>query len=213
MARKSDDSNSLSAYYDHHPTLILERPVALIGFPGVEYPRVGHDLASLTGLPLIELDRWIEHQAGQSLWALLQERGPVFLRDMEARLLEKALAAQPCGLIILGDGTLIDRSSLEKVQEKAALVYFRVPLVSAYWELRRQLEERPPGPSPFLPRPLDHIDLLRPLFAERRPGFESAHMTIDMEAQQPEDAVPLLVEALPRLARAWVKELEDLDEE
>lgn len=59
-----------SSYYDYHPTVQLARPLALGGVPGAPYREVGHHLATLTGLTLIDLDRWIEHQVGQSLWDL-----------------------------------------------------------------------------------------------------------------------------------------------
>jgi len=212
MARRptSGDYAADSGYYDHHPAFALSRPVALIGFPGVEYRQVGHDLASLTGLPLVDLDRWIEHQAGQSLWQLLRDQGTVALRHLETQLLEKALISRPHGLIVLGDGVLIDAENLKRVRGTAAVIYFRLPPATAYWELRRQLREQPPGPSPFLPVPLESSAQLEPLWVERRPGFESAHLVVDMEGKRPEDVVPTLFEALPRLAGASVNELEDL---
>ena len=48
---------SNSSYYDYHPTLQLERPVVLGGMPGTPYREVGHYLTSLTGLPLLDLER------------------------------------------------------------------------------------------------------------------------------------------------------------
>ncbi|MBT4497284.1 MAG: hypothetical protein HOC74_06155, partial [Gemmatimonadetes bacterium] len=91
-----------------------------------------------------------------------------------------------------------------------AVIYFRLPPATAYWELRRQIREQPPGPSPFLPVPLESSAQLEPLWAERRSGFESAHLVIDMEGVRPEDVVPNLFEALPRLAGASANELEGL---
>lgn len=203
-------SDPSSSYYDHQPTITLERPVVLTGFPGVEYRQVGHELAVLSGLPIVDLDRWIEHQAGQSLWALLRDQGAMALRALEAQLLERALTARPYELVVLGDGTLIDADNLRRVRGTAAVVYFRLPPITAYWELRRQIRERPPGPSPFVPQPLEHCEQLKPLWEERRAGFESAHLTVDMEGQRPEDVVPLLFEALPRLASAEVSGFESL---
>jgi shikimate kinase len=124
------------------------------------------------------------------------------LRHLEAQLLERALTARPYALIVLGDGVLIDAANLRRVRGTAALVYFRLPLASAYWELRRQLREQPPGPSPFVPQFLEHCAQLKPLWKERLPGFAGAHLTLDMEGRRPEDVVPLLLEALPGLASA-----------
>ena len=67
--------NALSNYYEHGPLVLLQRPIALIGFLGVDQHGLGRDLAALSGLTLIEVDRWIEHEAGQSLVALVQTQG------------------------------------------------------------------------------------------------------------------------------------------
>ncbi|MEW6755845.1 MAG: shikimate kinase, partial [Candidatus Latescibacterota bacterium] len=150
-----------AGYYDAGSTLVLSRPVALIGYPGVAYRQVGHDLASLTGLSLIDLDRWVEHTAGMSLWALLQGRGLEVMRELEARLLAHALEVRPHGLLILGDGALVRPENRLRLHDTAAIVYLHLPLVTAYWELRQQILVNPPGPCPFVPHPLEHCEQLR----------------------------------------------------
>ena len=49
-------------YYDPYPTHQLEKPLCLVGFMGSEIHMVGYFLSSMTGLPFIELDKWIEHE-------------------------------------------------------------------------------------------------------------------------------------------------------
>lgn len=179
---------------------MLSKPLVLIGFPGIEYRQVGRDLAALTGLPFIDVDQWVEHQAGQSLWALVQSRGEDLLHQARARLLDKALNSRPCGIVVVGDGTaLTEPARLEQVVEAAVVVYFKLSLAMAYWTLRRQLRERGLLAHPFLPHPLDSSEQLRPLFAACQMGCESAHMTIDMEHRDTDEAVRLMMEALPRL--------------
>ena len=51
-------------YYDHYPTIALARPVVLGGVPTAPYREVGHSLGALSGLPLIDLDHWLEHHYG-----------------------------------------------------------------------------------------------------------------------------------------------------
>ena len=62
-------------YYDHYPTIALARPVVLGGVPTAPYREVGHSLGALSGLPLIDLDHWLEHHFGSSLWEALHQRG------------------------------------------------------------------------------------------------------------------------------------------
>ena len=77
--------NALSNYYEHGPLVLLQRPIVLIGSLGVDQHGLGRDLAALSGLPLIEVDRWIEHEAGQSLVSLVQTQGIEALRQLEDR--------------------------------------------------------------------------------------------------------------------------------
>ena len=89
--------------------------IVLIGFLGVDQHGLGRDLAALSGLPLIEVDRWVEHAAGQSLVALVQTQGIEALRQLEDRFLAQALTTRPPGIVVLGDGALIKESNLRQV--------------------------------------------------------------------------------------------------
>ena len=117
---------------------MLQRPIVLIGFLGVDQHGLGRDLAALSGLPLIEVDRWIEHEAGQSLIALVQTQDIEALRQLEDRFLAQALATRPPGIVVLGDGALIKEANLRQVLDKATLVYLKLSLASTYWKLRHQ---------------------------------------------------------------------------
>ena len=114
-------SMSNSSYYDYHPTIQLERPVVLGGMPGTPYREVGHYLASLTGLSILDLDRWLEHQVGKSLWDFVQSEGEEVLRQKEFEYLDRALVAQPRGLLIVSEGTLAQAANRRKISESAGL--------------------------------------------------------------------------------------------
>ena len=189
----------MSNYYEHYPTVALEKPLLLTGFPGVEYREVGRDLAALTGLPFIAVDQWVEHQAGQSLRGLAESQGAASLHQAQTAMLHKALESRPCGIIAVDDGVLIEPANLARALEQSVVIGLRLSLAAVYWELRRRLRQHGSLPQPFLPCPLDGIEQLRPLFAVRRESYQSAHVTIDMEYRNADDAVRLLMESLPRL--------------
>ena len=186
--------NALSNYYEHGPLVLLQRPVVLIGFLGVDQHGLGRDLAALSGLPLVEVDRWIEHEAGQSLVSLVQTQGVEVLRQLEDRFLAQALTSRPPGIVVLGDGALIKEANLQQVLDKATLVYLKLSLASTYWKLRHQAV----GPHPLLLQPPESTGELRPLLAERQGGFDQAHTTLDMDEMTPEVALRLLLERLPQ---------------
>ena len=188
----------MSNYYEPGPLVLLQRPVALIGFLGVDQHGLGRDLAALSGLPLIEVDRWIEHAAGQSLVALVQTQGIEALRQLEDRFLAQALVARPPGVVVLGDGALIKEANLRQVLAKATLVYLKLSLASIYWKLRHQAL----GPHPLLLRPPESTAQLRSLLTERQGGFDQAHVTLDMDEMAPEAALRYLLDKLPQWGTA-----------
>lgn len=190
--------NALSNYYEPGPLVLLQRPVVLIGFPGVDQHGLGRDLAALSGLPLIEVDRWVEHAAGQSLMGLVQTQGLAAVRQLEDRFLAQALAARPPGIVVLGDGALLKEANLRQVLTKATLVYLKLSLASIYWKLRHQAL----GPHPLLLQPPESTAELRPLLAERQSGFDQAHVTLDMDEMTPEAALRHLLDKLSQWAVA-----------
>jgi len=189
----------VSDYYDYSPTVALSKPIALIGFAGVEYREVGYDLGALIGLSVVDLDRWIEHEAGQAIWSLVHSEGEEYLRQLEGELLRRVLRTRPAGIVVLGEGALAPSANLEQVLAETVLVHFKMPLSALYWTLRHQAQERGPLPYPLLPQPLDAAEQLRPLFAARQVGYACAHMTIDMERREVSEAVQILQSALPGL--------------
>jgi len=78
------------------------------------------------------VDSWIEHEAGQSLVALVQTQGIEALRQLEDRFLAQALTTRPSGIVVLGDGALIREANLRQVLDKATLVYLKLSLASVY---------------------------------------------------------------------------------
>ena len=190
---------SNSSYYDYHPTLQLERPVVLGGMPGTPYREVGHYLTSLTGLPLLDLDRWLEHQVGESLWDFVQSEGEHVLRQKEFEYLDRALLAEPCGLLVVGEGTLAQADNRRRIGESASLVYLSSAPSAAYWQVRQQISERGPRYHPHVPQPLTHFDVLRPLIEALDKAREDANLVLAVDNLSVQDVVDAIFDALPSL--------------
>lgn len=172
-------------YYDYTPTVFLERPVALTGFLGGKLGHVGSMIAQRTGLSLIDLPRWVEHEAGRSLSELVLLDGEGALRAIEARLLRRALDDRPAGIIALGDGTLLDPDNRRLVQEKARLVYLKADLDDALRCIRAHLRESPGELPDFVLNEPESVQALRPLFEARREGYEGAEVVLEVSGKHP----------------------------
>ena len=195
-------------YYDYYPTIALERPVVLGGVPSAPYREVGHSLGALAGLPLVDLDHWLEHHAGMSLWEALRQRGEPALCEAAKELIAKALASRPCSLILLGEAAPLVESVLEGVQKSAALVWLHAPPTALYWALRQAQQDKGPHPFPFVPFPLEHFEQLKPLLQTLRLYRQQADLCL--EVFEIRETVNQLFAALPELGGAIVDEFRDV---
>jgi XRE family transcriptional regulator, aerobic/anaerobic benzoate catabolism transcriptional regulator len=193
-------STKMQGYYDYHPLRTLERPLVLAGPIGGPQRQVAHGLSARLGLPFVELDRWIEHDAGASLWEILAEGGEEPLRQWETDALARALRARPAGIVVLGPTALLHSDNLPAVLQGATLVALRIDLPNLYWFLRGREQDGGPQRHPFLPHPLDSIDALRPLYETQQTALAEAHHTIDAVGKHPTRLTEELLVELPVLS-------------
>ena len=110
-------------YYSCAPTVQLERPVALAGFLGSRVPLTGALLSAMTGLPLVDLDRAVEHEAGRSTQRIDRELGLGSRVVLEGRVLSRVLRERPPPIIALGYDTLNDEGLLALLRAQSRLLY------------------------------------------------------------------------------------------
>lgn len=186
----------MSHYYDYHPLVSLDRPLVLSGFLGAECRRIGYQLAALTGLTVTDLDRAIEHEAGQSVWKLILMEGENRYRELERENLQRQLRARPAGILTLGDGTLIDPENRRRVLAGSRWVLMDLDLANCFWRLTAESETPIQHWHPLYAGPLTSPDLLRPFYDLRRPGFDQAPERIDLSGKPGHRAVEELMAML-----------------
>ena len=157
-------------YYDPHAPEPLSRPVALIGFAGAGVAAVGHHLRILTGWQVAEIDREVEHAAGQSLDALHEAGGAGAIRRLEAERILATLRVDPPAVLILGPDALATPAVQTALERHSQLVYLRRPLLHLADHLRPS-EARRFG----IGKGCD----LRAAVEARAPDYERAALIID----------------------------------
>ena len=172
--------NTVSAYYDHHPLVHLDRHLVLAGYVSSDTRKIGYQLAALTGLGVMDLERTIEHFAGMSIPKLMHTEGEVHYRRLERKHLRRLLDGQPRGIITLGDGTLIDSTNRQWVLGETKLVVLDLDLPSCYWRLRRGATEDMDHWHPLYAETLERFEQVRPFHQLRQPGFAEAPQRIDL---------------------------------
>ncbi len=172
-------------YYDPFPKRSLERPIALTGFMGAPVAAVGRALAALTGHPIHDLQRAVEHRLGASLEAAILERGLAAVRHHEEKLLADALRSQPAGVLALTHGVLLGADLRRRVREEARLVYLRVPFEDLVARLARQVAAAPGAHYAWLGGRVPETEVLHPVFLEREPGYLEADLVVDIGERAP----------------------------
>lgn len=168
-----------TGYYDPHPVLSLDRPVCLIGFIGSETEMVGRLLTSVTGLRFTLIDELAEHAVATTRGDFWRTRGEARLREIERKVVQRALADRPAGVIVLGDGNLLDRGTLHAVRRQSTMVHLHRPIEALVPRIRSSKRDRPE---------LDAVRTegdLRALLRARAAGYAGAHLRVDGDDRSP----------------------------
>lgn len=190
----------MDGYYDHGPTVHLDRPVALAGYLTEETRVVGYRLAALLGLPSIDLDRRIEHLSGRSVWSLLWDESEARYRQLERQELRRAVRERPCGILSLGDGTLLDEENRDLLHRHSHLVAIDLDLANTYWRLKASERADMAFWHPLYPGPLERIEQVRPFWQARAPHLAAAHHRLELPGRDKGHLVEELQALVTRLA-------------
>ena len=183
-------------YYDPHPILTLERHLVIAGYLGEETRRIGYELAALTGLGALDLDRKIEHHNGKSVWELIWNDGESHYRQQEREYLGRLLAERPRGIITLGDGALIDAVNRRRVLEETRLVVLDLDLPSCYWRIKASPVGEKDFWHPLHTGPVQRYEQIRPFHELRQPGFADAHHRIELHGKGRREVINELMKIL-----------------
>lgn len=187
----------MSGYYDYHPVHQLTRPVALVSFVNQLTRGVASSLASLGGLRLVLLDDVVQHQLGASVGEVVTQQGLSTFRQQEKREVTRAVASRPMGIIALGEGALSDPESRRLVLEETDLVYLYLSFDEARERARDQsFQHKATLVADIHERECGETEGFEALFAERRAGYENAHLTLDVWSRSVNDLVSVLLDRL-----------------
>lgn len=84
------------------------RSIALVGLMGAGKSTVGAELATNTGLPLIDVDRIIETRTGRTVRELWEDGGEAAYRSMESDVVLDALRGEDDVILAVPGGVVLD---------------------------------------------------------------------------------------------------------
>jgi shikimate kinase len=185
-----------AAYYGYAPLVQLDRPVVVIGAPGAGAVAVCNALASVTGLPLIDLMRRVEHDAGKSAAHIQLREGERMLRAREAALLLRALGERPPALIACGPWAWQSAEVRRELRARARTARLLRPLPALVEGLTDELRRSPACEPAFMGRQPVTSARLRELVAELEPAHATAALQVEIGELHATPAASALAAAL-----------------
>lgn len=170
-----------------------KKNIVLCGFMGCGKTTVGRLLAAQTGYRFVDMDAYIEEQAGMTVSAIFDRFGEEDFRRREREACA-ALAAESDLVIATGGGALTFPKNAEVLGKTGCIVLLSV--------LPETLLRRLEGDTtrPLLARP-DKEDALRALFARRLPLYRAAaDVEVDGD-RSPEQVAQAIQQAAKNLGK------------
>lgn len=162
--------------------------ILFVGFMGCGKSSVSRVLAKRAGLPLIDVDKYIEKQEGRKIKEIFAEEGEEGFRRIETMTLA-SLAFEPKSIISCGGGIVGSAVNRAIVKALGNVVYLKVPCDEAIGRISD------PSTRPMLsgPRPV------REIYDERLPLYRDvADITINTSGKSVGANVQQVIGALRR---------------
>lgn len=153
----------------------LER-IVLVGFMGAGKSTVGTELARLLDWSFVDMDRWIEEQAGLTIAHIFEQRGEAAFRDLERRLAEDLAGRRRC-VVAAGGGAFAGTRTRRALRSGALTVWLQCDFETALGRLPAD------GSRPLA---ANH-ERMAALFAQREASYRLADWAVDASAASPQE--------------------------
>ncbi len=156
--------------------------IYLTGFMGTGKTTLGRVVANCLGWEFYDVDQEIEKDQGVAVAGIVLNNGEAEFRRLEVQKLIE-LSKLEGAVISLGGGTLIDHRNVELCKSTGLLVYLKADLRSIYHRVKKKTT-RPlfRSENDAEMTEAEAMEKLKHLFEIRKPGYESADITVETGA-------------------------------
>ncbi len=159
--------------------------IFLCGFMGCGKSTIGEKLAQKLETPFVDMDAYIEEQAGMKIPEIFSEHGEPYFRDLETTAIRE-LASRD-GVIACGGGAMLREENARIAAEHGQVLYLNVPFYICY----RRIAD---SDRPIVRR--STREELEALYNARKDVYKK-HSTCEIEAvKTPAAAVRAIIELL-----------------
>lgn len=155
----------------------LKKTIVLIGLMGCGKSRIGLDLARLSGMPFIDVDREIEKSAGLTVAEIFDRLGEDAFRSGEKKVMQRLLSERPA-ILASGGGAFMNEETRSLIKNYAVSVWLKAGIDTLVERTSRN-QRRP------LLRDGDKKETLLALMDVRYPVYATADITVDTDGLSP----------------------------
>ena len=169
-------------------TLLLDRPLVLVGLMGCGKTSIGRRVASRLQLPFFDADAEIEYAAGRTIPEIFDQFGEDIFRERENKVMARLLEGSPC-IISSGGGAFIAPQTRCLIKKSALSLWLRAELPTLIQRCARR-NNRP------LLRDGDPGEILNRLMVARHPIYAEADLMVQSENNRFKQTVEKVLAAL-----------------
>ena len=155
--------------------------IVLVGYMGSGKTSIGKKLAKKLEIDFIDLDDYIEEREGSTINKIFSEKGEIYFRKLENKLLKTLLNSKNDFILAVGGGTPCYANNINLINEASIAVYLKASIQKLYDKLRLKKDKRP------LIKDLEDHQLkefiAKHLF-ERTPFYEKAQIIINTDGKK-----------------------------
>ena len=167
-----------------------KQSVVLIGMPGVGKSTLGVLLAKELGLDFVDTDLSIQTREGKTLQTIMDERGYIALREVEALVLQE-MSFEQASVVATGGSAVYSAEGMSHLGRFGHIVYLSLSLDALCGRIHNYEERgiaRAPGQS-FESLMDERVKLYR----------QFADVEIDCEGKDPEQCLKAMLDSLASL--------------
>ncbi|MPS75112.1 MAG: shikimate kinase [Chryseobacterium sp.] len=167
--------------------------ISLLGYMGSGKSHISKNLSKKINFQLIDLDQKISEEHQLTVPEIFKNKGEIFFRKEEKRILEDILNSKENIILSLGGGTPVYYDNMDLINRKSKSIFLRASVRTLTERVLLQKHTRP------LISKLEDPDIpefiAKHLF-ERNSFYSQAHFIIDTDSKEPGSISDEIIEAL-----------------
>lgn len=167
--------------------------IFLLGFMGVGKTTIGKKLAAVLSYPFIDLDARIAEKHNMSVPDIFRYFGETFFRKCETDMLHDLIQSKESFVLACGGGTPVYHNNMETMNAAGTTIYMHAGIDFLISRIKQS-----PVVRPMVKKHTENSSEngLSALFEQRKPVYEKALHTVDVEKLPSNEVIERIMEIL-----------------